>query len=381
LILCSTERAQVEQGWERIRRRNGNSLADSESYTAARKEHDGALAFAFVDGPRLLTHLTPHLTGEAAAARLALDLDHLARIVVAVTTDEQGASAQARVTYQEGHHSLAYGLVRTEPFGTQALSQVPEGAALVAVVGVNPSREESQSQRDGAMYLTGLDIGRELFANIAEVSVFVLPSKVASSQDAPDFGLVVASNDAGKSDALWNQLLSLPASLGMKDGPEVAETMIEGKHARTYKFDKHAPAIMLTRWNADTLVAGTPRAVTQLAESSKQGRSALNDPAFANRIKNRGEHTSKAVFANIGRMLELASQLERNERKAAEMKALRKVLSDLTLTWSSNETPTELTISARASGLPLFEDIVRIVAGQQAEKSSSRVASTESNSP
>jgi hypothetical protein len=157
--------------------------------------------------------------------------------------------------------------------------------------------------------------------------------------------------------------------------------MIEGKHARTYKFDKDAPAIMLARWNDDTLVAGTPRAVTQLAESSKQGRSALNDPAFASRIKNRGEHTSKAVFANIGRMLELASQLERNERKAAEMKSLRKVLSDLTLTWSSNETPTELTISARASGLPLFEDIVRTVAGQQAEKSSSRVASTGSNGP
>ena len=323
----------------------------------------------------MIQQFGPYLRGEAAAARMVFDLDHLSQVTCAVATDGGGVRATARVAYQEGHHSLAYGLFRTEPSAGRALAHVPAGAAVVASLGINPSRQSAVGMGEPS-YLTALDIGRELFANMSEVSFFVLPTIAQRADDVPDFGLVVISNDGQRSAALWNQLLSLPASLGIEDGYRVGESTIHDQAARTYSFaDEDVPPITLMRWKGDTLVAGTERAVEQVAAATN---SLPHDPIFRESFSQPDADRSKALYVSVGRMLELASQMEHGH-DAEELQALSHVFRNLTVTGCSHESPTEWSVSWQASGLPQLRDVLKIVAEQGGRHAKHVVAQPESS--
>ena len=57
-----------------------------------------------------------------------------------------------------------------------------------------------------------MDLGRELFGNIVEASAFVLPASASQpgGPPIPEVGIVLAVRQPEKSEALWNQLLTLP---------------------------------------------------------------------------------------------------------------------------------------------------------------------------
>ncbi len=239
LILVSPAKSQIESALSQLADSSQPSLADQGSFRTARLENKDAMFFAFADTHQAVERFGHTMHDGAAIARVVLDLDHLQSLTAAVSTNDQGLRVRLHAGMDEDHKSLAYGLIRTVPLSREALQHVPASAAIVAGIGMNPKLLPAAAivgSVTGQQHLTALDVGREIFANIQEVGVFILPSVVETNDEIPNFGLVIASNDADKSAALWNQLLSLPAELHVDDGSAIEEIEIVGTACGKYSF-------------------------------------------------------------------------------------------------------------------------------------------------
>ena len=294
-------------------------------------------------------------------ARMFLDLEHLESVSASVGTTDKGIHAQARVVISEGNRNLAYGIVRTAPLSQRSLAHVPAGAAAVAVVGLNPPAKASDDSSPKTPSLTAMDIGREVFANVEEISVFVLPAVPSDAARAmPEVGMVAAVKDPAKSEALWDQLLSLASMFGPQIAQPPQEVEIEGRKAKQYQF-QGAPPIVVVRLADRSLAAGTRGAVS--AAIKAEGPNAITgDPQFQPLVAGLKPESSKAILVNVGRSVGIAATTA-PPRDRATAQQIASLLGDLKVMVVTNEQPNELVIRASATGLPNVPNIVQAVAG------------------
>ncbi len=72
----------------------GSSLHDNPTFALRRRESQGALVFAYVDGANVREHLLPMLGPDAAAPRALLDLDHFVSATIMATATASGATVR-----------------------------------------------------------------------------------------------------------------------------------------------------------------------------------------------------------------------------------------------------------------------------------------------
>jgi exonuclease VII small subunit len=138
LVLVATSREAIEQTVDRLDSDATGRLSDEPSFVRSRHENEGALLYAWVNGPRMLRQFEGHMRGEEAMiARAVLDLEHMQSVSLAVTTTESGLAARARLDLADDHQNLVYGLIRTAPLTRKSLEYIPQGAAGLAVIGLN----------------------------------------------------------------------------------------------------------------------------------------------------------------------------------------------------------------------------------------------------
>jgi hypothetical protein len=299
-------------------------------------------------------------------AQMMLDLAHLESASAVVGTSDQGIQAHAKVVMSAGHRNLAYGLVRTAPASKRSLAHVPAGAAAVAVVGLNPvgAAGQASGQPNG---LSAMDIGREVFANVEEISVFVLPAAGSDSpRPIPEIGLIAAVKDPAKSAALWDQLLSLAAMIEPKVAQPPVETEIDGLQAKEYRF-ADAPPIVVARLADRAMAAGTRGAVS--AAIRAQGSHALTaDPQFKPLLDGLQPESSKAVLVHVGRVIEVAASLM--PRDADDLRQAAALAGELRAMVVTDEQPNEFSIRVTAAGLPNLPNIAHaMITGRQQRQS------------
>lgn len=336
-----------------------DSLASLGSFKSAREARGDAFAFAFVDGANLVKTASPHLQGEAAAARVVLDLDHLKCATAALHATETGVEAAISVAFTEDHHSLAYSLIRTAPLSGTSLGLVPNEALFVATLGINP-RMANAAAIAAPHGFSILDLGRELFANIEEVSLFVLPQMIAAAnKPAPEVGLIVASSNPQQSENLWRQLLSLPAKVDPRQESKVTEFTMHGRPAWRFRFpEKDAPEITLTRLSEHAMIVGTAQAVESMVSGTP---SEASGGVFAGRSKDLPAHVSKAVFVNVGQALRFAGQVAPPAERDQILR-ISGLCQSTSVTLTSDEAPATWSLRLNAVGLPQIPDVVTAVA-------------------
>jgi hypothetical protein len=368
LVFVSDSRDQLAAAVKRLRNPQAANLAASEAFKRAAAKSKGALLFAFADGPQIVKRFGPMLRGQQAAMiRTLLDLEHLESLVVALTTTDNAIQLRAQLNLMSGHHNMLYALVRTAPITKRSLERVPEGAAAVLVVGLNPPGGAAPASEITPPSVSAMDIGREFFHNIEELSVFALPpaGPGTTRQSLPEVGAVIAVKDPAKSEALWNQLLSLATLFGARQPKPPAEIAIEGKTGHVYQFDG-LPPIVVVRTDRE-LVIGTQAAVTASVKVSEGRGSIVQDAAFAPLIARLTPHASKALLVDVGRAVDIAATLT-NSREARDLKAIGSLTRDSKLSIVTDEAPNQLTIFAEVTGLPKFGAILSLIGGQQSQR-------------
>lgn len=363
MIIVSTQTELITNCLSRISD-SGRSLADVESFQAARNKNKDSALFAYVSPQSIMKKYGRMFEGEMAIARMVMDLDHMQHVSGSLAATDLGIRARFGFEYAEDHNSFGYGLVRTAPLSRKALSNVPSGSAAVVGLGLNPKMVLA-AQAAGHQHLSALDIGREFFANIEEVAVFVMPTVSEQNREIPNVGVVIASADIEKSESLWNQVLTLPSKIKIEDGPSVKETTVGGVTAHEYTFpDDDIPAIMIARVGDDAMVVGTRGAVAAAISAHATDSTLANDERAAAFWNAGSKFTSKAAFVNVSQALNLAAQMEGGS-DAREMKMAATVLDDLSVTVVVNEAPAEFEVRTDVLGLPIFENVIKTFAKMQ----------------
>jgi hypothetical protein len=240
------------------------------------------------------------------------------------------------------------------------LEYVPSGIAGLALLGLNPpSDEQPRGGNEASQYVAAMDFGRELFSNIEELGLFVLPRPEASVGELPlpEMGLVVTVKDAAKSQALWNQLLTIP-TFALPQLPPPADVEIGGFAGKEFRYPE-APPIVLVRLGDDGILLGTRGAVTASVTSHGSGTSVASDAGFQPLLAQLTPSSSKAILVDVGRALETAAAAA-DPRDADEFRMAASLVGNLRVSLVTDEQPTSLAVRLQATNLPDVQKLIDV---------------------
>ncbi|MCP4591401.1 MAG: hypothetical protein GY842_11700 [bacterium] len=364
LVVVSPQRPQIVGLLRRLEGKSDKSFATSEAMADVLANRDDAALFFCVNAEPIMpmvTALAP-ASRDLAMANAVVDLNSLSWIAGKAGVGNYGLFLDMAVGLDAGHHNMVYNLMRTPPITRDTLRCIPQGTAgfLAAALGEAPAgAAHPAGTARNAPPITGLDFGRELFANIVDFAVYALPPAgdgVPSVGPVPDLAAVIRVNDPDKSQALWTQILGIAS---MAAGAPTTDGKVEpigGADVHTYKFPDGVKILFATVKDK-VVIAATRQAMSRAVSAAAGGASILDDPAFAASLERITENTSKAIFVHPGRCFEIGKRFM-NEHELDEAEPVMAMLTDMVASVLTDESEEQFRLSASATGLPDVGDFV-----------------------
>ncbi len=365
LVIASPQKEQITAVLDRLAGRGGPSFANNEAMAEVLAGRQKPLLFLCADAKKAMP-LISGLAGdcsELAQARAILDLDSWRSVSAKFGVHDDRVGMDLAIALDRGHHNLIYNLVRTPPVTRETFRGIPHGVVgfLVGAMNERDSRFPPVTGKRGpsSAAVTGLDVGREIFANVVDFSVFALPpaGEPGSGPALPEIAAVIRVHDPAKSELLWTQLLGIASMAAGAPTTDGTVQSIGDVQAKAYRFQDGVTVYVGAR--RDTLIASTTPAAMQAAvQAADGGSSILEDDDFAAALKQVGDDTSKALFLSPGRILRLAAP-HMDNRDRQEIAPFVPLLRSTVVSLMTHESEEKLQLSAGVSGLP---DVAPIIA-------------------
>ncbi len=162
---------------------------------------------------QVLTMFPPgQVPPQLQSANAFADFHNIDDLIFTESIETSGIGSRLEFQFKDGHRCLAYGMVHTPNISKPALEAVPAEAVAVASFSLNPAGIQSEQVRAQIQTMTGLDIGREIFANIEQVTIFALPTGTTSSTTntflPAHLGLAITSRNAEQTKQVLTTLLT-----------------------------------------------------------------------------------------------------------------------------------------------------------------------------
>ncbi|MFH1417140.1 MAG: hypothetical protein ABII12_02490 [Planctomycetota bacterium] len=364
LFIVGTSRDLVDGAVSRLLDPDVSSLATREDLADAVEERTGSTLFAYADLQAVLkivkANLSEHDLRDFATANTIADLDSLRWATFSAGIHEGTLGLQFSVRLADDHRSLAYNMLRLPPMSRGSLACVPPNAAAFFGLGLNPALAQvaSDTARSGTQNagITGFDIGREIFWNIREFSAFVVPGRMAKPTGnggppvIPNIGIVFAVNDAQKSEALWDQFLSLPGLVAGKE-PVPPKKMEIGSTPVTAYMIPEFGRIYLSRLDNCIAIGASRTAIKASIRAHGSEKSVLTDAVMSDVIDRLPEDSSVMFVAHLGRLAKVAA--DSGDPIAAMIAGHAADLCSDTVTWFGlGQSPNQMTLKVALTGLP-----------------------------
>ena len=105
-----------------------------------------------------------------------VDFKNVDDLIASLSIEPTQVALEVNANLKEGHNCVAYNLIRTPRLSKTALSAIPADAVAVLSVALGePDSAQAQAVSEQILNATSLDIGRELFANIEQITLFARP--------------------------------------------------------------------------------------------------------------------------------------------------------------------------------------------------------------
>jgi hypothetical protein len=371
LVIAGNLREEVVAAVERLRGERAESLAAGAELAEVRRESGPAMLLAYVNARRVLAEARRQLSRggqdpeEYRILQAVADVESIRWVALQAGVGEKGLTGDLWLRLDEGHRSLAYNLLRTPPLGREALQAVPRGTAGLLAFALAESKEGGAATAGGTAnavrYITGLDLGREIFANIKEVMLFALPSPEGAAgqaaRAAPDLAAVLTVKDPAKSELLWKSLLGVPAAIFKAQPEPVQIESAAGREVQVYSFPQSVK-VYLAALPDRIILASSRHAMTQ-ALGAGAAESILDDPGFATVSGRITGDSSKVILLHAARLLEVVQPFAGIDK--AQALHLSKFLGDATVALVTDETPVRLRASI-ACKLPKVGPLLQLFA-------------------
>jgi hypothetical protein len=156
------------------------------------------------------------------------DFKNIDDLIAFLSLEENGIALEANVSFADGHNGLAYNMFRTPKLSKAALEAIPsEAVALLSVALGGADSPQSQALSQQIRNASGLEIGGDIFANIDQVTLFVLPSAVSSGETpagippiATSIGLVLTSENPRQTRQIITGLLTATNLIASQSGDD-----------------------------------------------------------------------------------------------------------------------------------------------------------------
>lgn len=289
-----------------------------------------------------------------------IDFDNIDDLIMYSSIEENGFTCRADVSFKDGHHCLAYDMIRTPNLSKSCFGAVPSDAIVIASVALGEADgAQAKAVSEKIKNVTGLDIGREIFANIEQITLF---ASGGAFTDGRNLGLAVTSHDPQKTRQILMTLLQAANLLagGQQPGETSASSggyqisLTGGQHL--YCYTDRINKVNILSLNKD---------ITDACVSAiKQGESVRTAGPLKDSISELSPTTSKLALVNVGGAVRAAApaiiescEQPQREKLQDSFEQLAKAAAKTTIEIRTDEQLNNFSFCAALNNLPPANEI------------------------
>lgn len=247
-----------------------------------------------------------HIPMEIRVADGVADLKNIDDLIALLSLREGGVAIETNLVFKDGHRCIAYDMMRTPNLSRAGWEAVPsEAIALASIALGEADGAPARAARKSIQSVTGLDIGREIFANIEQVTLFAMPLQGAPNAVPPglpplanNVGLAVTSHDPQQTRRILTQLLSVAE---LATGESSGERSKQGASKFVIATSKGQKLYChLDQRNKTTILSLNPQVVASSVSAINKRNSVCTAGPLKEAVNGLSPATSKVVLVNIG---------------------------------------------------------------------------------
>ncbi|MGA2677845.1 MAG: sugar-binding protein [Sedimentisphaerales bacterium] len=287
-----------------------------------------------------------------------VDFNHIDYLTYTDSIEQDGLNDSLEIVFKDGHHCLAYDLIRTPNINKAALSAVPPGAVALVTFALSADNEnQTGAVRAQIKNFSGLDIGREIFANIEQVTVFALPAKTPGAPLPASIGLAITSHNPQQTRQILAKTIGTADS--MLTGRPVADAnSFAGKYQIGQVQDK--PMYCYVEQAGKVTVLSLNPDITQASMAAiKDHNSVCNAGPLSDAVAKMPASASKMILINAGGTIRIAaptiiSYIGGDNRDALKdnFNQLATACDKSVIELRTDEQPNNFTFNRKLTGLP-----------------------------
>ena len=318
-----------------------------------------------------------------------LDFENIESATGRLVLDEKNPMIELAANFRDGHQCLAYDLFRTPNLTRAGFQAVPADAVAVLSLALGEAGDMAAKAQalQKALSLTGLDIGREIFANMEQLTLFALPPErgrvayegLLDRRIGPVpfcLGLAITSRNPQQTRQILHRLLSLPAivisgAAGEPAAPAAGEDvqayvlgafgsgMVKGKRV------KDLARIWVGQAGRSTILSLNPTVVAAAVQAVRTGNSAVDAGPLAKELGHMPAEASKMYLVNLGGAIQLFLAHKAKSAEALDPESpagqFAGALAGTNFQLASNESPNRFLLQAGLKRLPPLGGVFPLV--------------------
>jgi hypothetical protein len=237
------------------------------------------------------------------------DFENIDDLIAFLSLEENGIALEANVSFTDGYNGFAYNMFRTPKLSKAALEAVPSDAvALLSVAWGGADSPQSQALRQQIQNASGLEIGGDIFANIDQVTLFVLPSAVSSGETpagipplVTSIGLVLTSENPRQTRQILTGLLTATNLIASQSGDDSEANVGRYQLELINKLKLHC---YTNQENKTTVLSLNPGIIDASASALGTRRSVTTGGPLKEALDRLSPGASKLVMINVGKAIQ-----------------------------------------------------------------------------
>ncbi|OHB57674.1 MAG: hypothetical protein A2173_04650 [Planctomycetes bacterium RBG_13_44_8b] len=341
--------------------------------------------------------------GQAEQLRMVdgiADVKNIEDIIATFAIEATGIALDAGINFKENHNCLPYKMIQTPNLSRNGFMGIPSEAVAVASFAYGEAGSGSTETAHKALErLTGLSMGREIYSNIEQVNLFIMPSQGASNmggaigQIAPCLGLTLTSREPQHTYKLLTQILEIANLFASSKG---ATQAVERSDAAAGKYVLMLGDMKINFYIGQrekiTTLSLSPEVLKASLSAVESKKSVLAAGVLQEPFKQLSADTSKMVLVNVGGAMRIISPMIIGSFQSPNRENLQQALEQLAPAYSrtiielhTNEQVNNFALHYGITNLPpldqVFEPVMQISKIMSETKSWGKTEKKEKEAP
>ncbi|MEJ2701838.1 MAG: sugar-binding protein [Sedimentisphaerales bacterium] len=293
------------------------------------------------------------------------DFAHISDLIASVSLEPRDVALEVNVALKEGYNGLAYNLFRTPKLSRAAFDAVPSNAFVLASVALGGANSpQSQKLREQIRNAKGIEMGGDIFANVEQVTLFVLPSDGTAAASVPglppfvgSLGLVLTSSNPQQTRQILTGLLTAFKLLATEPGSE------QGGRYQLQLTNNQTIQCYVDQKNKATVLSLSPSVIDASASALARGQSVTSTGPLDNVLSTLSPTVNKLALVNVGGAIRAGGALvgaahgEAAGKTSELMAQLAESCDKTTVLLRTHEASGDFNVRAEIRDLPPLKDV------------------------